>query len=98
MEYKNYEKWKAEGEKIQAEFNRVDEQRRQARIDGDNDTYVRLEDEYNRLLQQSRNHMSKMPLRSETPPKNGPPENKEPPRKNRLDADSQVTTPPVRPL
>ncbi len=69
MEYKNYEKWKAEGEKIQAEFNRVDEQRRQARIDGDNDAYVRLEDEYNRLLQQSRNHMSKMPLRSETPPK-----------------------------
>ncbi len=67
MEYKNYEEWKAEGEKIQAEFNRVDEQRRQARIDGDNDAYVRLEDEYSRLLQQSRNHMSKMPLRSEPP-------------------------------
>ena len=67
MEYKNYEKWKAEGEKIQAEFNRVDEQRRQARIDGDNDAYVRLEDEYNRLLQQSRDHMAKMPLRSEPP-------------------------------
>ncbi len=73
MEYKNYEKWKAEGEKIQAEFNRVDEQGRQARIDGDNDAYVRLEDEYSRLLQQSRNHMSKMPLRSETPPKKRPP-------------------------
>ena len=50
MEYKNYEEWKAEGEKVQAELNRVDEQRRQARIDGDDDAYVRLEDEYNRLL------------------------------------------------
>ena len=35
MEYKNYEEWKAEGEKVQAELIRVDEQRRQARIDGD---------------------------------------------------------------
>ncbi len=69
MEYKNYEEWEAGGEKVQAELNRVDEQRRQARIDGDNDTYVRLEDEYNRLLQQSRDHMARMPLRSETPPK-----------------------------
>ncbi len=67
MEYKNYEKWKAEGEKIQAEFNRVDEQGRQARIIGDDDAYMRLEDEYNRLLQQSRDHMAKMPLRAETP-------------------------------
>ncbi len=73
MEYKNYEKWEAEDEKIQAELNRVDEQRRQARIDGDDDAYVRLEDEYNRLLIQSRNHMAKMPLRSETPPKNSLP-------------------------
>ena len=68
MEYKNYEEWNAEGEKVQAELNRVDEQRRQARIDGDDDAYVRLEDEYNRLLQQSRDHIAKMPLRSETPP------------------------------
>jgi len=67
MEYKNYEEWEAGGKKVQAEFNRVDEQRRQARIDGDDDTYVQLEDEYNRLLQQSRDHMAKMPLRSETP-------------------------------
>ncbi len=73
MEYKNYEEWEAGGEKIQAECNRVDEQRRQARIDGDDDAYVRLEDEYNRLLIQSRNHMAKMPLRSETPPKNSLP-------------------------
>ena len=69
MEYKNYEEWEAEGGKIQVELNRVEEQRRQARIDGDDDAYVRLEDEYNRLLQQSRDHMAKMPLRSETPPK-----------------------------
>ncbi len=67
MEYKNYEEWEAEGKKIQAELYRVSEQRRQARIDGDDDAYVRLEDEYNRLLQQSRDHMAKMPLRSETP-------------------------------
>jgi len=64
MEYKNYEEWKAEGEKVQAELIRVDEQRRQARIDGDDNAYVRLEDEYNRLLIQSRDHMAKMPLRS----------------------------------
>ena len=69
MEYKNYEEWEAEGEKVRAELYRVSEQRRQARIDGDDDAYVRLEDEYNRLLQQSRDHMAKMPLRSETPPK-----------------------------
>ncbi len=73
MEYKNYEEWKAGGEKVQAELNRVDEQRRQARIDGDDDAYVRLEDEHNRLLQQSRDHLAKMPLRSETPPKKWPP-------------------------
>ena len=69
MEYKNYEEWEAEGEKVRAELYRVSEQRRQARIDGDDDAYVRLDDEYNRLLQQSRDHMAKMPLRSETPPK-----------------------------
>ncbi len=73
MEYKNYEEWEAEGEKVQAELNRVDEQRQQARIDGDDDAYVRLEDQYNRLLIQSRNHMTKRPLRSETPPKNSLP-------------------------
>ena len=73
MEYKNYEEWNAEGEKVQAELNRVDEQRRQARIDGDDDAYVRLEDEYNRLLQQSRDHIEKMPLRSETPHEKYPP-------------------------
>ena len=67
MEYKNYEEWEAEGGKIQVELNRVEEQRRQARIDGDDDAYVQLEDEYNRLLRQSRDHMAKMPLRSETP-------------------------------
>ncbi len=67
MEYKNYEEWEAGGEKVQTELNRVEEQRRQARIDGDDDAYVRLEDEYNRLLQQSRDHMAKTPLRSETP-------------------------------
>ncbi len=79
MEYKNYEEWEAGGEKVQTELNRVDEQRRQARIDGDNDTYVRLENEYNRLLQQSRDHMARMPLRSDTPPKKSPPR-KTPPR------------------
>ena len=78
MEYKNYEEWKAEGEKVQAELIRVDEQRRQAKIDGDDNAYVRLEDEYNRLLIQSRDHMAKMPLRSETPPKNTPPDKKAP--------------------
>ncbi len=66
MEYKNYEEWEAGGEKVQAELNRVEEQRRQARIDGD-DAYVQLEDEYNRLLQQSRDHMAKMTLKSEPP-------------------------------
>ncbi len=69
MEYKNYEEWEAEGEKVRAELHRVSEQQRQARIDGDENAYVRLEDEYNRLLQQSRDHMAKMLLRSETPPK-----------------------------
>lgn len=67
MEYKNYEEWEAEGEKIQAELNRVDEQWRQARIDGDDDANVRLEDEYNKLLQQSRDHIANMPFRSEPP-------------------------------
>ena len=69
MEYKNYVEWEAEGKKVKAELYRVSEQWRQARIDGDDDAYVRLEDEYNRSLQQSRDHMAKMPLRSETPPK-----------------------------
>ncbi len=67
MEYKNYEEWEAEGEKVRAELHRVSEQRRQARIDGDEDAYVRLEDEYNRLLQQSRDHMANIPLRTEIP-------------------------------
>ena len=67
MEYKNYEEWEAEGEKVQDELNRVNEQWRQARIDGEKEAYARLEDEYNRLLKQSRDHMAKMPLRSETP-------------------------------
>ncbi len=67
MEYKNYEDWEAGGEKVQAELNRVEEQRRQARIDGDDDAYVQLDDEYNRLLQQSRDHIAKIPLRSEPP-------------------------------
>ena len=69
MEYKNYVEWEAEGKKVKAELYRVSEQWRQARIDGDDDSHVRLEDEYNRLLIQSRNNMAKMPLRSETPPK-----------------------------
>ena len=69
MEYKNYVEGEAEGKKVKAELYRVSEQWRQARIDGDDDSYVRLDDEYNRLLQQSRDHMAKMPLRSETPPK-----------------------------
>ncbi len=65
----DYEKWEAEGQKIQAELNRVDEQWRQARIDGEKEAYARLEDEYNRLLEQSQDHMKKMPPRSESPPK-----------------------------
>ena len=67
MEYKNYDEWEAEDEKIQAELYRVSQQWRQARIDGDDDAYGRLEDEYDRLLKQSRDHMAKMPLRTETP-------------------------------
>ncbi len=65
----DYEKWEAEGQKIQAELNRVDEQWRQARIDGEKEAYARLEDKYNRLLEQSQDHMKKMPPRSEIPPK-----------------------------
>ena len=69
MEYKNYDEWEAEGEKIHAELYRVSEQWRQARIDGDDEAYMRLEDEYHRLLKQSRDHMKKMPPSSETLPK-----------------------------
>ena len=73
MEYKNYEEWDADVRKIQADLEDVGDKLRQARIDGDDEAAVQWEDEYHKLLQQSRDHMAKMPLRSETPPKKWPP-------------------------
>jgi len=69
MEYKNYEEWNADAQKIQADLEDADDKLKQARIDGDDEAAVQWEDEYHRLLKQSRDHMEKMPLRSETPPK-----------------------------
>ena len=68
MEYKNYEEWDADAQKIQADLEDSDDKLKQARIDGDDEAAVQWEDDYHRLLKQSRDHMAKMPLRSETPP------------------------------
>ena len=67
MEYKNYQEWDADAQKIQADLEDADDKFRQARIDGDDEGAVQWEDEYQKLLKQSRDHMVKMPLRSETP-------------------------------
>ncbi len=69
MEYKNYEEWKAEGGKIQADLKDADRKLKQALIDGDDEASSRYRAEYHKLLKQSRDHMAKIPLRSETPPK-----------------------------
>jgi len=69
MEYKNYEKWDADGQKIQADLEDADRKLKQALIDGDDEASPRYRAEYHRLLKQSQNHMAKIPLRSEPPPK-----------------------------
>ena len=61
MEYKNYEEWDADAQKIQADLEDADDKLKQARIDGDDEAAVQWEDEYHRLLKQSRDHMAKMP-------------------------------------
>ena len=67
MEYKNYEEWGADAQKIQADLEDAAAKVRQALIQagkGDKEAAkaaVRGEDEYNRLLRQSEDHMTKMP-------------------------------------
>ncbi len=73
MEYKNYEEWDADAQKIQADLEDAGDKLKQALIDGDDEAAAQWEDKYDKLLNQSRDHMAKMPLRSETPPdKKGP--------------------------
>ncbi len=67
MEYKNYEEWKAEGGKIQADLEDADRKLKQALIDGDDKASPRYRAEYHKLLIQSRDHKAKIPLRPEPP-------------------------------
>ncbi len=67
MEYKNYEKWDADGQKIQADLEDADRKLKQALIDGDDEASLRYRAEYHGLLRKSRNHKAKIPLRSEPP-------------------------------
>ena len=69
MECKNYQEWDADAQKIQADLDDADRKLKQALIDGDDEASPRFRAEYHKLLKQSRDHMAKMPLRSETPPK-----------------------------
>ena len=72
MEYKNYEEWEADDKKIQADLEDAAAKMKQALIEvGDGNVEsakaaVRWQDEFNRLLKQSQDHMKKMPPRSET--------------------------------
>ena len=67
MEYKNYEEWDADGLKIQADLEDAGQKMRQGLIEagkGDEEAAkaaVQWEDEFNRLLEQSEDHMKKMP-------------------------------------
>ena len=67
MKYKNYEKWDADGQKIQADLEDADRKLKQALIDGDDEASHRYRAEYDSLIRKSRNHLAKMPLRSEPP-------------------------------
>ncbi len=61
MEYKNYEEWEADGQKIQADLDDAGRKLRQARIDFDDEAADQLEDEYHRLKKEAQDHMKKMP-------------------------------------
>ncbi len=63
MEYKNYEEWGADAQKIQADLEDADHTLKQALIDSDYKAAAQWQDEYNRLLKQSQDHMAKMPLK-----------------------------------
>ena len=67
MEYKNYEEWDADGQKIKADLEDADRKLKQALIDGDDEASPRYRAEYHSLLRKSRDHMAKIPLRSEPP-------------------------------
>ncbi len=67
MEYKNYEEWDADAQKIQADLEDAGDKLKQALIDSDYKAAAQWQDEYIRLLKQSEEHMKKMPPRSETP-------------------------------
>ena len=61
MEYKIYEEWGTDAQKIQADLEDADHKLKQALIDGDYKAAAQWQDKYNRLLQQSEDHMAKMP-------------------------------------
>ena len=61
MEYKIYEEWGADAQKIQADLEDADHKLKQALIDGDYKVAAQWKDKYNRLLQQSEDHMAKRP-------------------------------------
>ncbi len=61
MEYKNYEEWDADGQKIQADLEDADRKLKQALIDGDDEASHRCRAEYDSLIRKSRDHMAKMP-------------------------------------
>ena len=61
MEYKIYEKWDANAQKIQADLEDAGHKLKQALIDNDYRAAAQWQDKYNRLLQQSEDHIAKMP-------------------------------------
>ena len=61
MEYKNYEEWGADAQKIQADLEDADHKLKQALIDSDYNAAAQWQDKYNRHLQQSEVHKAKMP-------------------------------------
>ncbi len=56
-----YDEWVAEERRSQAELNRINAKWYEARIKKDREAAARLEDEWYALMQQSRDHMKKMP-------------------------------------
>ena len=63
MEYKNYEEWGADAQKIQADLEDADRKLKQALIDGDEEASPRYRAEYDSLIRKSRDHMAKRPLK-----------------------------------
>ena len=61
MEYKIYEEWDANAQKIQADLEDAGHKLKQALIDSDYRAAAQWQDKYNRLLQQSEDHMAKIP-------------------------------------